>query len=77
MKRQPGLEFQWMGSGITPQQREGVESLVRALRYYARTKDPGYALHALKLEGARRPNHTSLGGHVPPMPAPRPPGRST
>jgi len=66
-KRDHGIEFQWMGSGVTPEQRELIEQMVAALQHYAQGDDPGLALHALKMEGLRRPNHAALGGMTPPM----------
>jgi hypothetical protein len=56
LKRQPELEPQVAGSGMTPEQLRGLRSLYRALMYY-RQKDGLTDV----------PIHEHLRGYVPPM----------
>jgi hypothetical protein len=69
MKRHVDREHQWMGSGMTDEQIKGVQSLVKALRYYAAKGGPDAeaARIVLDYEATEGENHTSvLGARVTP-----------
>lgn len=60
--RVPFMEHHWMGDGISDAQRKAIAQLLEALDHYAQGPDGGFALHALKVEAARRPGHASILG---------------